>query len=72
MKCVRTAGLVLFVFIILGFALSAHAFNQPWAINMGITSFLDGGPDQPRHGLFLINMSSFVVRTSSWMKMDMR
>ena len=52
MKHIRTAGLVLFIFISFGFALPAHAFNQPWAINMGITSFLDGGPDQPRHGLF--------------------
>jgi len=66
MKYIRTAGLVLFVFISFGFALSAHAFNQPWAINMGITSFLDGGPDQPRHGFFF-NQYVLLVRSDVFM-----
>ncbi len=52
MKFIRSVVLVFFLMSSLVFVASVHAFNQPWAINMGITSFLDGGPDQPRHGLF--------------------
>ncbi len=65
MKPICTAGLALFI-IISCVVPSAHAFNQPWAINMGVTSFLDGGPDQPRHGSFF-NQYLVLVQSDAFM-----
>ncbi len=66
MKYIRS---VIFVFILIGglvFAAPSHAFNQPWALNMGTTSFMDGGPEQPRRGLFF-NQYVILVQSDAFL-----
>ena len=69
MQCILKACLVFSLILSCVFVTSAHAFNQPWALNMGTTSFLDGGPDQPRHGLFF---NQYVILVHSDVFMDSR